>query len=84
LNEFNIQKYKCINQHKLIEKKSNAINIYILMSKSNDNNIVIYYNNNNIIIFQISEQIRQALGPNPQDTRNLISFLKTSELYTLI
>ncbi|CAI6364210.1 unnamed protein product [Macrosiphum euphorbiae] len=34
--------------------------------------------------FHISEQICQALGPNPQDTNNLILFLKKSELYNLI
>lgn len=34
--------------------------------------------------FHISDQICHALGPNPQDTRNLISFLKKSKLCNLI
>lgn len=36
-------------------------------------------------ISHISERVCQTLGPNPQDTRNLIVFLKKkSELYSLI
>ncbi|KAL4148382.1 hypothetical protein QTP88_002640 [Uroleucon formosanum] len=34
--------------------------------------------------YHISEQICQALGPNPQDEKNLILFLKKTELYNLI
>ncbi|KAF0773289.1 Uncharacterized protein FWK35_00016662 [Aphis craccivora] len=34
--------------------------------------------------FHISEQICQALGPNPQDEKNLMLFLKKTELYNLI
>jgi predicted transcriptional regulator len=34
--------------------------------------------------FHISEQICQALDPNPLDVRNLILFLKKLQLYNLI
>jgi hypothetical protein len=34
--------------------------------------------------FHISQQICQALGPNPQDVKNLILFLKKTKLYNLI
>jgi len=34
--------------------------------------------------FNISEQIDRALGPSIQDNKNLIDFLKKSDLYNLV